>query len=216
MTLPTCIVFASGEKEPEKGGSGFQLLVEASRDGRLQAEIVAVVSCYPCGGVFTKATKLKIPFHCSPSGRTEDDYKRLIGESGAQWVLLSGWLGHLSGHDPRYACNIHPALDLKRFGGKGMHGHHVHEAVWNAFQRREVTHTGVTMHFATAKYDDDKAIFFQRMIPIAHAFKNAQTLGRVVNLVEHQWQPEITNRVVSGLISWDGKDPRSIVGADIE
>lgn len=216
MTLPKCIVFASGQKEPDCGGSGFQLLVEASRDGRLQAEIVSVVSNHACGGVFTRARKLGVPFSHSPKGRTADDYRRLIHESGAQWVLLSGWLGQIEGHDPRYAINIHPALDLKRFGGRGMHGHHVHEAVWKAFKAREITHTGVTMHFATAKYDDPEAVFFQRMIPISSAFKDENGLQKVVNIVEHLWQPEITNRVVNGEISWDGKDPKSIVGADIE
>lgn len=213
---PKCIIFASGEKEPGKGGSGFQLLVEASRDGRLHAEIVAVVSCYPRGSVFSKAAYLNIPFRCSPKDRTAEDYRRLIAKSEAEWVLLSGWLGHVEGHDPKRTLNIHPALDLRRFGGKKMHGHHVHEAVWEAFLRREVTHTGVTMHFATAKYDEPNAVVFQRTIPICHAFRNAVTLGKVVNLVEHQWQPDITNRVVNGKIHWDGKNPTSIVGADIE
>lgn len=210
------IVFASGGAGKEEGGSGFLKLVEETKDGGvLKGEIVTVVSNHARGGVFYKARGAEITFRHSPMGRTKEDYQTLIEESGAKWVLLSGWLGRISGHDPKRTINIHPALDLDKFGGKGYHGHHVHEAVWAAFLRGEVTHTGVSMHFADNEYDSSKLIFFQRRIPISKAFKDAKGLGRVVNVVEHLWQAEITNRVIHEKIKWDGKDPRTIVGKDI-
>ncbi len=212
---PRLLVFASGGKGTEEGGSGFKCLVEASRSGILRAEIVAVVSNNPAGGVCTKAFDLGINFEHSPKGRTADDYRELVHRYQADYVALSGWLGKVEGLDPRTTFNIHPALDLVRFGGKGFHGHHVHEAVVEAYRRGEVTHSGVTMHFATPKYDDPFGIFFQRKVKILPD-DTADTLGRRVNSLEHLWQALITDRVVQGQISWDGEDPRSIVGMDIE
>ena len=209
-------MYSSGESEEDKGGTGFLKLVEASRNnGVLRAEIVVVVSNHAHGGVFTKAQNLGIPFRHSPKGRTPEDHTRLVQEFGIEWTALSGWLGCMAGHDPKTTFNIHPAVDLVKFGGKGMFGHHVHEAVWKSFLNREITHTGVTMHFATEKYDDPSAIFFQRYIPLTRAFKNAETVGKVVNLVEQLWQAEITNRVVHRKITWGGKNAGSIVGSDI-
>ncbi len=104
---------------------------------------------------------------------------------------------------------------MVKFGGKGFHGHHVHEAVIEAYKRGEVTFSGVTMHFVTAKYDDPAAVFFKRRVPI-YPDDTADTLQARVNAMEHKWQAIITDRVVNGKIYWNGRDASSIVGADIE
>lgn len=216
MSIETLLVFASGGKNPEDGGSGFQKLVEASRTGIIDGTIVGVVSNHVQGGVYMRAKELGIQFFHSPKGRTANDYHNIISASHAKWVALSGWLGHIEGHDPAKTFNIHPAFDLDRFGGKGMHGRHVHEAVWEAFLKEEITHTGITMHFVTARYDDPGAVFFKRSLPITKSFRNARVLGQAVNLLEHAWQAKITNRVIHGEISWNGQNPASIRGTDIE
>ena len=146
MTHIKAIVFASGGSTG--GGSGFEELVYATRLGVLGAEIVAVVSNYPSGGVQQRAARLGIPFVYFPSPWSEEGYGRIFQESGAEFALLSGWLKMARGLDARTTINIHPG-PLPRFGGKGMHGHHVHEAVLKAFRKGEVTHSEVTMHFAT-------------------------------------------------------------------
>src|SRR3989338_1466543 len=215
MSLPKMLVYASGGKKPGSGGSGFKGLVEASRDGGvLKGEIAVVVSNNEHGGVFTKAEDLKVTFRHSPKGRTAADHQRLVEEFKIDYTILSGWLGFLEGHDPRTTINIHPAINLREFGGRHFHGHHVHEAVWEAFLDGRITHTGVSMHFATRKYDDPNAVFFQRRVPIDRSYRNAEGLGTIVNVVERLLQPEITNRVIHGEISWDGEDPASITGAD--
>ncbi|GEM_PF-119170 len=214
-TMKKLIIFASGEKEPDKGGSGFKKLVEATRTGILDVKIVAVVSNHPNGGVFSKAQELGVPFVHSPRGRTANDYRRIVAESCADFTALSGWLGFVQGLDPRTTFNIHPAFDLRKFGGKDFYGHKVHEAVIAAFKRSEVAYSGVTMHFATAKYDDPGAIFFQRKVSI-YPDDDADTLAERVNRMEHEWQARITNDVVHGKIHWDGLDPKSICGADLE
>ncbi len=213
LKLPKLIIFASGSKDG--GGSGFQKLVEATGTCVLGAEIVAVVSNHEHGGVRKRADALGIRFVYSPKGRTADDYRRIIQESGADYTALSGWLGKIEGHDPRTTFNIHPALLPSPFGGQGFYGHHVHEAVIAAYKRDKITHTGVTMHFATAKYDDPSAVFFQRQVEILPD-DTPDTIAQRVNQTEHSWQARITDLVVTGVIKWDGVNTASIQGASIE
>jgi len=215
MNNPNLIIFATGGKGRTEGGSGFVKLAEASQTGLLEANIVAVVSNNPEGGVFTKAQAFGIRFEYSPKPRTAEDYKRLVSKYGADYVALSGWLGRVEGLDPRITFNIHPAYDLLRFGGQNFYGHKVHEAVHRAYILGEVTHTGVSMHFATAKYDDPGAVFFKRKVQI-YPDDSVDSIAKRVNDLEHEWQAKITNRVVRGEISWDGVNPASIRGADIE
>lgn len=212
MQKPKLIVFASGSATG--GGSGFEKLVENMRAGILNADIVAVVSNHEHGGVRERADRLDIPFIYSPKGRTKDDYQRMLRETGAEYSTLSGWLGFVEGLDPAKTFNIHPAYLPSPFGGTGFYGHHVHEAVLEAYKRGEVTHTGVSMHFVTPIYDNG-AVFFRRKVAILPD-DTPDTLAKRVNEMEHKWQSITTNKVVNGKISWDGKDPETLVGADLE
>ncbi len=122
-------------------------------------------------------------------------------------MALSGWLKLVTGLDPKKTFNIHPA-PLPRFGGPGMYGHYVHEAVMEAYHRGEITHSAVSMHFVTEKYDEGP-VFFQKTVEILPN-DTAEILAQRVNIVEHQFQPIVTNAVLQGKIGWDGKDPKSL------
>lgn len=155
---------------------------------------------------------LGVPFIHSPRGRTADDYRRIVEKSGAEFVALSGWLGKVEGLNPQKTFNIHPALLPSKFGGKGMHGHHIHEAVHAAMLNEGLTHSGVTMHFVTEVYDDHRGIFFRRNVPLDPS-DTPETIGARVNGLEHIWQARMTDLVLSGAITWDGKNPESMQGA---
>ena len=211
---PKLIVFASGSKYG--GGSGFEKLVKAIKSGVLNAEIVAVVSNYENGGVREHAEKLGIPFEHFKAPYTLWGYVEFIKKYDAEWVILSGWLKlvpmrnyekGIDGLDPAKTINIHPG-PLPRFGGKGMYGVHVQKAVVEARKRGEPISSAVTMHFATYKYDEGP-IFFVYPVEVKDD-DTAKSLGKRVNDVEHEWQPRITNMVVHGEISWDGKDPKTL------
>ncbi|MBI2052763.1 MAG: hypothetical protein HYT34_00780 [Candidatus Ryanbacteria bacterium] len=199
------LVFASGTKDG--GGSGFEALAASSKTGILGAEIVMVVSNHESGGVRKKAAMWNIPFRYYPGPYTKDAYQKIFDESRATFVALSGWLKKAAGLDPKRTVNIHPG-PLPHFGGKGMYGMHVHEAVIEAFRKGELAQTAVSMHFVTEEYDEGP-VFFHYPILI---FENdtPETLSHRVWEVEHAWQPWITNLVVSGQISWDGKHPVSL------
>lgn len=212
MDTPKILVFASGSLSG--GGSGSENLVWATRDGRLQANIVGIVSNHVNGGVREKADRLGIKFIHFPKTQTAEAYQKIASESGADFFALSGWLKQVRGLDlktcfnSRTVFNIHPAL-LPDFGGPGFYGHHVHEAVMEAYHRGEVTHSGLSMHFVTEEYDRGPVCFRGRVK--INDDDTPDSLGIRVNQQEHRYQPEITNLVVNGSIRWDGVDPNSLV-----
>ncbi len=233
MEKPKLLVFASGTATG--GGLGFENLATSSD---LEADIVAVVSNHEHGGVRARAERLGIPFVYFPGPYDAEHYASVLQKTGITnpWVALSGWLKLVKGLDPARTFNIHPALLSHlggRFGGKGMYGRALHEAVKAAFDagpvrgksRRsvgtgvqkgrasngagEITESGFTMHFVTDEYDRGPA-FFEHRVPLTPGM-TADDIVAAVNKAEHQWQPKITNMVVHGQIRWDGKDPKSLV-----
>ena len=211
---PKILVFASGTKDG--GGSGFEKLVEATTSGVLDAEIVGVVSNHEHGGVAERAKRSGIPFIYFPGPYDAEHYASVLQKTAIEkdelWVALSGWLRKAEGLDPQKTINIHPALLSQlnhRFGGKGMYGHRIHDAVKAAFDAGEITESGFSMHFVTEEMDRGP-VFFEHRVPL-HAGMSADEIAKAVNITEHEWQPKITNMVVQGQIRWDGKDPVSLV-----
>jgi len=199
-----------------EGGSGFEKLVEASRNGILDADIAFVVSNHENGGVRARADRLDIPFIHFPGPWTKARYQEVINGLKFDFIALSGWMKFVFGLDPRTTFNIHPG-PLPDFGGPGMYGHYVHEAVFNAYRDSAITHSAVCMHFITdppesssAKEQYDNGLVFFRMPVELKPEDTADDIGARVNKAEHLWQPRISNMVVHGKISWDGKDPKSL------
>jgi len=192
------LVFASGDAKG--GGSGFQELVEFSRTNPpvLDAQIVVVVSNHQNGGVRKKADALQIPFEYWPGPYDAKGYQSFVQKYKVDFVMCSGWLKFVRGLDPSKTVNIHPG-PLPRFGGPGMYGHHVHEAIIAAYHRGEITQSAVTMHFVDEAAYDHGPIIFQ--IPVLiRPDDDAETLAKRVNEKERAWQSHILNLVVHGLI----------------
>lgn len=199
------VIFASGTGTG--GGSGAANLVKACRDGVLSANIVAFVSNHETGGVRRHAQELGVPFLYFPGSYDVGEYRRIVRWLNVNFVALSGWLKLVKGLDPKTCFNIHSGI-LPDFGGPGMYGHHVHEATMKAFHEGRVAHSAVSMHFVTENYDDGP-VFFRHPIRI-EPNDTADTLAQRVNKAEHEFQPTVTEMVVRGLISWDGKNRDSL------
>jgi len=202
---PKLIVFASGTKDG--GGSGFRELVESTKSGILKAQIVAVVSNHPAGGVYKIAKQYKIPFEYFSGPYEASNYTQIIQKYDAKWVSLSGWLKLFLGHPANQTINIHPGV-LPLLGGKGMYGHFVHQAAIQLYRKKQLQFTGVTMHFVTEKYDEGP-IFFEFPVLI-RSDDTPESLAQRVNKIEHAYQPWITNLVIHEQISWDGKNPKNL------
>lgn len=207
---PKLIIFASGTASG--GGSGFENLVEATRTGVLDAEIVAVVSNHKHGGVRERAEHLGISFVYFAGPYDAEHYSSILQKTAGDWVALSGWLKLVHGLDPAKTFNIHPApLSYRHghFGGNKMYGHNLHQAIAEALAKGEISESGVSMHFVTEEYDRGP-VFFEKRVPLRKGM-TGEEIQKAVNIVEHEWQPKITNMVVHGEIKWDGRNPRSLV-----
>ena len=200
-------VLASGSAKG--GGSGFEKLAEAIKRGDLEAEIVCVLSNHVTGGVAKKARKYGIRFVHFASPWTAKKCYQLIG-TDIDLLCMSGWLKRITRLDPQRTINIHPG-PLPEFGGPGMYGHHVHEAVMQAYRDGKIHESAVSMHFVTDEYDAGP-VFFALPIPI-EAEDTVDSLAKRVNAAEHLYQWQFTKHVLEGRIRWDGSDPESLICA---
>ena len=104
-------------------------------------------------------------------------------------IVLAGFLwlipNELIEAFPGRIINIHPAL-LPKYGGKGMYGDKVHEAVL----KNGETETGITIHYVDNKYDTGK-IIFQKSVKINPLVESAADIANKVHQLEYKWYPEI-------------------------
>jgi formyltetrahydrofolate-dependent phosphoribosylglycinamide formyltransferase len=122
-----------------------------------------------------------------------DAYEPVLKELGIDFIVLAGFLWKIPAHlihiYPTAIINIHPAL-LPDFGGKGMYGSHVHEAVINAKKDK----SGITIHFVDEHYDHGKHIF-QATCPVLPS-DTPETLANKIHQLEHEHFPRIIEEVV--------------------
>ncbi|MCB0519303.1 MAG: phosphoribosylglycinamide formyltransferase [Lewinellaceae bacterium] len=117
-----------------------------------------------------------------------EDILKIFNQYSIDFVVLAGFLWLVPTYLVRAfegrIVNIHPAL-LPKYGGQGMYGMHVHEAV---FKNKE-TETGITIHYVNEHYDEG-AIIFQARCPVAPD-DTPQTIAKKVLELEHRHFPQI-------------------------
>jgi phosphoribosylglycinamide formyltransferase-1 len=190
--------FASGN------GTTMRNIVAAIRERHIAAEPALLIASKPdCGAMrFAKAEGIPartISRTTHPdAGARDAAILSALKEAAAEVIILSGYLHKigpqvLKAFAPRI-INIHPAL-LPRFGGKGMYGHHVHEAVLAAGE----TQSGATVHIVDAEYDHGP-IIAQRRVPVL-AGDTADSLGaRVEEAAEKDLMIETVRAIAEGEI----------------
>src|SRR5690554_7792405 len=104
------------------------------------------------------------------------------------FIVLAGFLlkvpEHLIDAFPDRLINIHPAL-LPKYGGKGMYGNFVHQAV---IENKEIE-TGISIHYIDENYDEG-ALIFQKSVPL-FAEDTLETVSQKIHELEHEWFPKI-------------------------
>ena len=175
-------------------GSNFQAILRAIDGGRLPSTRVSlVISNNSDAGILALARSAGIPaLHVSqkqfPTEEAFTDALLLeLQHHDAELIVLAGYMKRIPSRIVREyrgrILNIHPAL-LPKFGGQGMYGHHVHEAVIAA---RE-TESGATVHVVDEEYDRGP-IVLQRTIPVSPG-ETPETLAAKVLDVEHALYPD--------------------------
>ncbi|MBD3243419.1 MAG: phosphoribosylglycinamide formyltransferase [Chitinivibrionales bacterium] len=182
--MKRCAVFASG------GGSNFQALIDRREAGDLHVELALLVGNNSKAGAFERARTHGIASVHLPPTRFDDPAEyadRLMStleEHRIDMIALAGYMKKLPDVTietfRNRILNVHPAL-LPAFGGQGMYGRYVHEAVLES----GVKVTGVTVHFVDEHYDhgpiilqepvrvldnDTPASLAQRVLEAEHAF----------------------------------------------
>lgn len=186
-------------------GTTLQNLIDRIAGGQLPAQITGVVSSRGDVAGVERARRAGLPFvvverrTCS----REEFHRRVweaIRTAQPHLVCLAGWLHLLPiPEDYRYrVLNIHPAL-LPAFGGRGMYGLRVHQAVLEA----GVKVSGCTVHFADDTYDTGP-IVLQRCVPVLDD-DTPQTLAARVFAAECEAYPEAICRVASGRYRLEGR-----------
>lgn len=188
---PNIAIFASGA-----GTNAGKIIAHF---GQTQtAKIALVVSGNPGAGVLKIASQHQIPVHLieKQSFTNETGILQTLTAYSIHNIVLAGFLWKLPPYlvhaFPGKIINIHPAL-LPKFGGAGMYGKRVFEAVYAA---RE-TESGITIHEVDEWYDHG-APLFQARFPILPA-DTPETIAQKTQELEHRHLPAVTEQWALGL-----------------
>jgi phosphoribosylglycinamide formyltransferase-1 len=184
-------IFASGS------GSNAEKICEYFED-RTDVQVNLILTNNPQAGVIQRARKFRIPvvvFDRKTFYET-DRIVELLRNNEIDLIVLAGFMilipGSLLGTYSEKMVNIHPAL-LPKYGGKGMYGHFVHEAVVANAEKE----SGITIHFVNENYDEGN-IIFQASCEVA-ASDTPDDVARKVQVLEHVHFPKVIDEVVSKL-----------------
>ena len=168
-------------------GSNLVALLEALA-GSAEAEVVLVLSNKADTPALDRARECGIPAEAFGNFRDAAEWLERLARHQVDLVVLAGYLklvpaGVISAYRGRI-LNIHPAL-LPDFGGPGMYGHHVHEAV----VRSGVPFSGATVHLVDEEYDRGE-ILGQARVPVLPGDTAATLAARVLG-AEHRLLPAV-------------------------
>ena len=186
--MTTIALFASG------AGSNAQKIMEHLK-GHEQIRVGLVVCNKPGAGVINLAEKAGVPVLMIEKEAffRGDHYLPSLKQYDISFIVLAGFLWKIPAAliqaYPQRIINIHPAL-LPKYGGKGMYGSHVHEAVI----AHNETESGITIHYVDEHYDHGAAIFQARCSVTPQ--DTADTLAQKIHALEHAHFPKVVESTV--------------------
>ena len=181
-------IFASGT------GSNAQKIIDYFRE-RDDVDVDLIVTNKSTAGVLAIASAEGIDSHILEKGElTSEHFVELLQSRQTSLIILAGFLKlipvTLTQAYPNRIVNIHPAL-LPKYGGKGMYGMHVHQAVKDHGEKQ----SGITIHYVNERYDEG-AVIFQASFDV-FAEDTAKDIARKGRVLEHGYFA----MVVDGLLS---------------
>ncbi|RXK50908.1 phosphoribosylglycinamide formyltransferase [Aquirufa rosea] len=188
--MKNIVIFASGS------GSNAEKIVQHFQDTNL-AKVVHIYCNNSEAGVIQRAERLQIP--CRVFTREEYKNGTILDEIKAlntDLIVLAGFLWLIPGSFvqafPQRIINLHPAL-LPKFGGKGMYGHFVHEAVKEAREKE----SGITIHYVNEHYDEGN-IIYQSSFKI-DPDDSPEDIARKGQILEHRDFPVVIEKLIKKL-----------------
>jgi len=184
-------IFASG------AGSNAEKII-AYLKNHVSIEVSLVVCNKPGAGVISIAQNHGVPVLLIEKERffRGDSYLTELKNARIDFIVLAGFLWKvpeaLVGAYPGRIINIHPAL-LPKYGGKGMYGMKVHEAVIAAGEKE----SGITIHYVNEHFDEGAPIFQAKCT--IDGGDTPESLANKIHELEHRYFPEVVERVVGGV-----------------
>jgi phosphoribosylglycinamide formyltransferase-1 len=182
------VLLASGS------GSNAENIVRYFSNSK-ELEFPFIISNRPDALVHERAKRLMIPSYVFTKSDFEDGtVLKFLQENAIDLLVLAGFLlkipENLLKAYPDKIINIHPAL-LPKFGGKGMYGSHVHEAVIASGEKE----SGITIHYVNENYDEGR-IIFQAKCPVLPT-DSPDDVAAKVHALEYEFFPLIISEIVS-------------------
>lgn len=185
-------IFASGT------GTNAQKIIESFNHPGTTARVALVVCNKPGAGVLRIAETAGIPALLIEKERffRGDGYVSELAAHGIGFVVLAGFLWKipqaLIDAFPKRIVNIHPAL-LPKWGGKGMYGAFVHQAVIGAGEPE----SGITIHYVDEHYDHGDVILQATCPVLPH--DTPESLAQKIHVLEHRHYPQVIEQIVNKL-----------------
>lgn len=182
-------IFASGM------GSNAEALIKYF-EHHPHIKVGLIVTNNSKAGVIAVANRYKIPVQIISNESLQQPQPLLatLQHFKTDYIVLAGFLRKIPDlliqRFPNKIINIHPAL-LPKFGGKGMYGHKVHDAVLQAGE----TTTGITIHFVNEHYDEGQ-IIFQAEVDL-NEDETAETIRAKVQALEHEHFAKVIAKTVN-------------------
>lgn len=182
------IILASGS------GSNAENIIKYFENST-DTKVTCVLTNKASAGVIDRCNRLKVPcLYFNKAAFTNSDIVlHILQSQNPQLIVLAGFLWkipkNLIKNFPNRIINIHPAL-LPKYGGKGMYGNHVHEAV-KANNEKE---TGITIHYVNENYDEG-AIIHQAKTTL-RASDNPETIAAKVHALEYEYFPKTIEKLL--------------------
>lgn len=182
------VIFASGS-----GSNAVNVCTQFKLHPKIT---VAALFCNnPNAGVIAKMEAMGIPVELfnRETFKQETSFLALLQKYQPDMLALLGFLwkvpDYLVQAYPKKIINLHPAL-LPKFGGKGMYGHHVHEAVKAANE----TETGITLHWVNAHYDEGEII--AQFTCALNQQDTAESIAQKIHVLEQAHVPQVIEQAM--------------------
>lgn len=182
-------------------GSNMQAIINNILNKNIDAKIGAVISNNSTSGALQKAQLLNIPnFHVSEkkyNSKVDKTIIEIFDRYEVNTIILAGYMKKVSQElidsFSGRVLNIHPAL-LPKYGGEGMYGSRVHQAVLDAKEKK----SGATVHIVDNNYDKG-TILLQKEVPVLPGDTVDALAARVLE-IEHIIYTETLNKIINGEI----------------
>lgn len=167
-------------------------------EGNTDICVALVISNKADAYALTRAERLGVPSVIVSKAELNDEAFtfNLMQEYHIDFIVLAGFLmiipSFLVEHYNRRIVNIHPAL-LPKYGGKGMYGHHIHEAV----RRNNEKETGITIHYVSNVCDSGEIIFQAKTAVLAT--DTPEDIAMNIHKLEQQHFPKVIEQIIKDL-----------------